>query len=78
LGALLAASSASLQDGSRSVNNILIQKSEVLFSYLDSAKRLEAYLAAERLPRESPSIRALLKVTQSQDFEARRDPGDGL
>jgi len=33
---------------------------KTIISYLDSAKRLEAYLAAEGLPLEPPGIRAFL------------------
>jgi integrase/recombinase XerD len=39
-------------------------------SYLDSAKRLEAYLAAEGLPLESPSIRAFLAAERDRTSPA--------
>jgi site-specific recombinase XerD len=43
---------------------------KTIISYLDSVKRLEAYLAAEGLPLESPAIRAFLAAERDRTSPA--------
>src|SRR5215469_14908645 len=43
---------------------------KTIVSYLDSVKRLEAYLAAEEMPLDSPSIRSFLAAERDRTTPA--------